>query len=165
MQRLTISMFMHLFMTVSKKALKLKIFAISQFWFVGVVGQKIAVATSNSIYILFGPLLAPIPNFIQIRWKAQKLKIFCYWSVLVGWGGRAKNGRSYFKLNLCSFWAIISLHTKFHPNLMKNTEVENFCYWLVLVGRGGSGWVGSHTFPVLGFWGILYRGVHITQID
>ena len=64
--RLTVSMFMYLFITVSKKSQKLKIFAISQFSFVGVVGQKIAVATSNSIYILFGPILAPIPNFIQI---------------------------------------------------------------------------------------------------
>ena len=64
--RLTVSMFMYLFITVSKKSQKLKIFAIRQFWFVGVVGQKIAVATSNSIYILFGPILAPIPNFIQI---------------------------------------------------------------------------------------------------
>ena len=82
--RLTVSMFMYLFITVSKKSQKLKIFAISQFWFVGVVGQKIAVATSNSIYILFGPLLAPIPNFIQIGWKAQKLKIFAigrFWLV------------------------------------------------------------------------------------
>ena len=97
--------------------------------------------------------------------KNADVESFCYLSVLVGRGGRSKNGRSHFKLNLCSFWAIISPHTKFYPNRMKNTEVENFCYLSVLVGRGGSGWVGSDTFPVLGFWGIPYRGVHITHID
>ena len=75
---------MHLFMKVSKKAQKLKFFAISQFWLVAVVGQKMAVATSNSIYFLFGQLSTPIPNFIQTGWKAQKLQIFAigqFWLV------------------------------------------------------------------------------------
>ena len=97
--------------------------------------------------------------------KNTEVEIFCYSSVLVGRDGRSKNGRSHFKLNSCSFWAIISPHTKFHLNWLKNTEVENFLYMSVLVGQGGSGWVGSDTFPMLGFWGIPYRGVHITQID
>ena len=119
----------------------------------------------NLILWCFWAIISHHTKFHPNRMINTEFENFHYWSVLVGWGGRAKNGRSYFKLNLCSFWAIISPHTKFHPNLMKNTEVENFCYWLVLVGRGGSGWVGSDTFPVLGFWGILYRGVHITQID
>ena len=76
-----------------------------------------------------------------------------------------KNSRRHFILILCYFLSISSPHTKFHPNWTENTEARNFCYWSVLVGPGGLGWVGSDTFPVLGFWGILYRGVHITQID
>ena len=104
-------------------------------------------------------------EFHPNRMKNTVGENFCYWSVLVSRAGRPKNGHGHFKLILWCFWAITSPHNKFHPNWMKNTEVENFCYWLVLVGRGGSGWVGSDIFPVLGFWGILYRGVHITQID
>ncbi len=53
-----------------------------------VVGKKIAVAISNSFYVVFGPILAPIPNFIQIGQKTQKLKIFaigrCWLVGLVG---------------------------------------------------------------------------------
>ena len=47
------------------------------------------VGISNSFYVVFGPLLAPIPNFIQIGQKTQKLKIFAigrFW--LVGLVGR-----------------------------------------------------------------------------
>ena len=62
---------------------------------------------------------------------------FHYWSVLVGRAGRSKNGRRHSKLILCCFWAIISPHTKFHPNRLKNTEVENFHFWSILVGRAG----------------------------
>ena len=80
--RLTVSMFMYLFITVSKKSQKLKIFAISQFWFVGVVGQKIAVATSNSIDILFGPLLAPC----QISSKSDEKHRSWKFLLLVGFG-------------------------------------------------------------------------------
>ena len=40
------------------------------------IGRKMVVGISNSFYIVFGPLLAPIPNFIQIGLKTQKLKIF-----------------------------------------------------------------------------------------
>ena len=43
---------------------------------VGLVGQKMVVATLNSFYVIFVPLLAPIPNFIQIGKKTQKLEIF-----------------------------------------------------------------------------------------
>ena len=67
---------------------KCKVFAIGPLWLVGLVGKNMAVATLNSFYVVFGPLLAPIPNFIQIGWKAQKLKIFAigrFWLVgLVG---------------------------------------------------------------------------------
>ena len=47
------------------------------------------VDVSNSFYYVFGPLLAPTPNFIQIGRKTQKLKIFAigrFW--LVGLVGR-----------------------------------------------------------------------------
>ena len=40
---------------------------VGRFWLVGPVGQKMAVAISNSFYVVFCPILAPIPNFIQIR--------------------------------------------------------------------------------------------------
>ena len=39
-------------------------------------GEKIAVAVSKSFYIDFYPILTPIPNFIQIGRKTQKMKIF-----------------------------------------------------------------------------------------
>ena len=37
-----------------------------EIWLVGLVGKKIIEATSNSFYVVFGPLLAPIPNFVHI---------------------------------------------------------------------------------------------------
>ena len=64
------------FIEIGQKTQKLKIFAIGQFWLVGLVGRKIVVGISNSFYVVFGPLLAPKPNFIQIGQKTQKLKIF-----------------------------------------------------------------------------------------
>ena len=94
------------------------------------------VGISNSFYLVFSPCLAPLPNFIQIGQKTRKLE-FHFWSISVGRASRSKNGRRYFKLILCCFCPIISPHTKFHPNWMKNTEVENFHYWSVLVGRAG----------------------------
>ena len=53
------------------------------------VGQKMVVAISNLSYAVSGSLLAPIPNFIQIGQKTQKLEIFTFgrfW--LVGLVGR-----------------------------------------------------------------------------
>ena len=62
----------------------------------GICGQsareKMAVAVSNTFYVIFYPILAPIPNFIQIGRKIQKLKNFNNLSVLVGWATRTKNG-------------------------------------------------------------------------
>ena len=58
-------------------------------------------------------------------------------SVWVCQAGRSKNCCRHFKLILCCFWSIISPHTKFHPNPMKNAEVENCHYWSGLVGRAG----------------------------
>jgi len=58
------------------------------YWLVGLVGRKMIVGIPNSFYFVFGLLLAPIPNFIQIGRKTQKLKIFAigrFWLVgLVG---------------------------------------------------------------------------------
>jgi len=52
-------------------------------------------------------------------------------------GGRSKNCRRHFKPILCCFRSIISPHTKFPPNPMKNAEVENCHYWSGLVGQAG----------------------------
>ena len=71
---------------------------------------------------------------------------FHFWSILVGRVGRSKNGRRYFKLILCYFCLTISPHTKFHPNRMKNTEVENFHFWSILVGRAGRSKNGRNHF-------------------
>ena len=69
--------------------------------------------------------------------KLSHLEVFSKNRDLAGRAGRSKNGRSHFKLILHRFYAIISPHTKFHPNWTKDTEVENFRYWSVLVGRAG----------------------------
>ena len=45
---------------------------------VGLVGQKMVVGISNSFYVVFAPILAPIPNFIQIGHKTQKFEIFAF---------------------------------------------------------------------------------------
>ena len=42
-----------------------------RFGLVRLVGQKIVVGISNWFYVVFGSLLAPTPNFIQIGWKTQ----------------------------------------------------------------------------------------------
>ena len=42
---------------------------------VGPVGQKMVVGILNSFYVVFDPLLAPVPNLIQ---KNTKLEIFTF---------------------------------------------------------------------------------------
>ena len=85
--------------------------------------------------------------------KNAEVENFHYWSVLVGWAGRSKNGRRYFKLTLCCFCPIISPHTKFHQNRMKNMEVENFHFWSILVGRAGRSKNGrSHFKHSIAVW-------------
>ena len=49
-----------------------------EIWLVRLVGQKLVVATPYSFYDVFEPLLAPIPNFIQIGQKSQKLEIITF---------------------------------------------------------------------------------------
>ena len=51
------------FIQIRQKTQNLKILAIGPFWLVGLVGQNMAVATYNSFYIVFRPLLAPMSNF------------------------------------------------------------------------------------------------------
>ena len=62
--------------------------SISRLWLVRPIGQEMVVAISNLLNVVFGPLLAPMQHFIQIRQKTQKLKIFTisqFWLVgLVG---------------------------------------------------------------------------------
>ena len=50
--------------------------SISRLWLVRPIGQEMVIAISNLFNVVFGPLLAPMQNFIQIRQKTQKLKIF-----------------------------------------------------------------------------------------
>ena len=95
------------------------------------------VAIANLFHVVFGSLLATIPNFIQIGQKAQKLEIVTIGRFWLVWAGRSKNGRRYFKLILCCFCSIIRPHTKFHPNRTTNTEVRNFHVWPILVGWAG----------------------------
>ena len=45
-------------------------------WMDTLVDKKMVVGISNSFYVVFGPMLASIPNFIQIGQKTQKLTIF-----------------------------------------------------------------------------------------
>ena len=43
--------------------------SVGRFWLVGQVVRKMIVGISNSFFLIFAPLLAPMPNFIQIRQK------------------------------------------------------------------------------------------------
>ena len=72
-------------MKIREKTQKHKIFPIGRFWLVGLVGKKMAVATENSFYIIFGPLVASIPNFTQIGQKTQKLEIFPFGQFWLVW--------------------------------------------------------------------------------
>ena len=81
------------------------------------------VGISNSFFVVFGPLLTPIPNFIQIGQKTQVENVH-YWSVLVGWAGRSINGRSRFKHSECVQRLTNDLCTKFKPNRMKIDQVS-----------------------------------------
>ena len=77
------------------------------------------------------------PNFFQIGQKTQKLEIFTFVRFqLVGLAGQ-KMVVGILNSFYVVFAPIISPHTKFHPNLMKNMEVENFHIWSILFGRAG----------------------------
>ena len=103
------------FIQIGWKTLKLKIYAVGQFWLVGPVAQKMVVAITN----LFKVVLFRYQPPYQISSRSDKnieVENFRYLVVLVGRAGRSKNGRSHFKRFLCCFWDIISSHTTFHPN-------------------------------------------------
>merc|ERR1712240_401226 len=76
------------FIQIGQETHKLEIFTFGRFWLVRLVGQKMVGGISNSFYVVFAPLLAPLPNFIQIGQKTRKLEIFTcsrFWLVgLVG---------------------------------------------------------------------------------
>ena len=58
--------------------------------------------------------------------KNTEVEKIHYWLALVGQLGRSKNSRSHFKDILCCSLPNVTPHKKFHPNRMKNTEVQNF---------------------------------------
>ena len=61
------------------------LFTNGRFWLVGLVGRKIIVGILNSFYVVITPLSAPIPNFIQIGQKTQKLEIFTFGRFWLVW--------------------------------------------------------------------------------
>merc|ERR1719376_1477942 len=78
----------NLILLLENKSHKIR-FTNHRFWLVRLVGRKMVVGILDSFYVVFVPLLAPIPNFIQIGQKTQKLEIFTFgrfW--LVGLVGR-----------------------------------------------------------------------------
>ena len=56
--------------------------------------------------------------------KNTEVEKIHYWSALVGQLGRSKNSRSHLKSILCCSFPNVTPHNKFHPNRMKNTEVQ-----------------------------------------
>merc|ERR1712208_159211 len=93
----------------------------------------------GSFYVVFAPLLAPIPNFVQVGQKTQKLEIFTFgrfW--LVGLVGRKMVVGI-----LNSFYVVFAPLLAPIPNFIqieqKTQKLEIFTFgrfWLVrLVGR------------------------------
>ena len=106
-------------------------------WLVGLVGQKMVVGISNSFYVVFGPLLAPMPNFIQIGQKTQKLKIFAigrfWWVGLVG--QKMVIGISN------SFYVVFSPILAPKPNFIQiGQKTQKLKIFTILVSFGWSGW-------------------------
>ena len=58
--------------------------------------------------------------------KNTRVEKIDYWSALVGQLGRSKNSRSHFKNIVCRSLPNVTPQNKFHPNRMKNTEVQIF---------------------------------------
>ena len=55
----------------------------------------------------------------------------------LGSGSYQKISRSYIKLILCCFLPNSCPNTEFHPNRIKNIEVQKIYYRLTLVGKSG----------------------------
>merc|ERR1711872_814852 len=96
---------------------------------VSVDALKVAVAISNLYHVIVGPLLAHMPNLIQIGQKTQKLEIFTFGQLwLVGLvGQKLVVGISN------SFYVVFAPLLAPIPNFIqigqKNTEVRNFHFW------------------------------------
>ena len=100
-------------------------------------------------------VISPYAKFYPNWTKNTEVRNFHFWSILVGRAGRSKNGRRHIKLIQCCFWPLhpYSPYTKFHPNRMKNTEVENIQFWSILVGRAGKSKNGrSHFKHSIAVW-------------
>ena len=61
---------------MAEKHRKLKRYAISRLWLVSWVTQKIAIAVSNSFYVVLHPTLLPIKKLYPNRIRFTKVKIF-----------------------------------------------------------------------------------------
>ena len=102
----------------------------------------------NFFHIVSGPLLALMPNFIQIGQKIQKLKIFSvgrFW--LVGLVGR-KMGVGISN----SFFLVFAPLLAPMPNFIQigqKTQVRNFHFWSILVGRAGRSKNGCRHFKLI----------------
>ena len=108
--------------------------------FVGRAGMsKIVEGILNSFYVVFAPLLTPIPNFIQIGQKTRKLEIFTFGqSWLVGLVGR-KMVVGISNLFYVIFAPLLASIPNFIKIRQKTQKLEIFTFgrfWLVgLVGR------------------------------
>ena len=85
----------------------------------------------------FWSIISPYVKFDPNRTKNTEVGNFYFWSILVGWAGRSKNGHMHFKLVLSCFRSIFNPHAKFHPNRTKNTGVRKNHFWSILVGQAG----------------------------
>ena len=81
---------------------------------IGLIGKKFDVSTLNSSLYVFYPILAPIPNLIQIRWKPE---VSQFW--FVGLIKKKKKNLQPFQTHSISFFASIP---NFIKNGMKNTS-------------------------------------------
>ena len=120
------------------------------------------ICVSCSFSVVFYPILATIPNFIQIGRKTQKLKIFAigrFW--LVGLVGRKMVvGISN------SFYVVFGPLIALIPNFIQigqKTQIKNFRYCLVLVGRAGRTKNGCRYFKLIlcCFWAINSRAMSV----
>ena len=94
------------------------------------------IGISNAFYLVVAPFLAPIPNFIQIGQKTQKLEIFTFGqSWLVGCKMDIGASNSFYVV----FATLLALIPNFIQIGKKTQKGEIFTfgqYWLVrLVGR------------------------------
>ena len=102
-------------------------------------------------YVVLGPLLAPIPNFIQIRRKTQKLKIFAvgrFWLVMLVGQKMAVAISNLF------YVVFVPLLTPYQISSKTDEKYRHSCYLSVLIGRAGMSKNGCSHFKLglCGFW-------------